>query len=188
MKAKLHPTIEEYRGALGEIVFREVNGKTIVSRKASPSGEPTANQLAHRERFKDAAAYGKTVIANEVLSALYEEAAKAKKITIYLAAITDYIKAPSIQSVDLSTYNGHVGSLIQVHANDDFGLTKVHVSITNSQGMPLENGDAVESTDTPNLWVYTAKFNVPADTLVMIRVVATDLPGGTAVQEESKQL
>jgi hypothetical protein len=102
--------------------------------------------------------------------------------------VADYFNAPTIHDVDLSTYTGHVGSRIHVTASDDFRMKTVEVFLTNSQGMPLESGAAVETMEGSCDWVYTAKFNVPADTLVMIRVVATDLPGGTAVQEESKQL
>jgi hypothetical protein len=70
MKVKLNPAFEEMSGTLGEMVFRELRGETIVSRKSSLSGEPTANQAAHRERFKLAAAYGKSVMADPAALAI----------------------------------------------------------------------------------------------------------------------
>ena len=76
MKIKLNPMFEEARGQLGNLVFREVRGKTFAGRKPSGGGEPTVDQAAHRERFKQAAAYGKSALADPAVRALYEEAAK----------------------------------------------------------------------------------------------------------------
>src|SRR5258706_15444776 len=72
MKIKLNPMFEEARGKLGDLVFREVRGETVASRKPSMSGEPTVDQAAHRERFKLAAAYGKSVMADNNMPALFE--------------------------------------------------------------------------------------------------------------------
>ena len=58
MKVKLNPMFEQASGQLGGIVFREVRGRTFAGRKPSGSGEPTVDQAAQRERFKQAAAYG----------------------------------------------------------------------------------------------------------------------------------
>jgi len=44
MKVKLNPAVEEFRGSLGEIVFRQVRGKTIAARKPSVTA-PVERQL-----------------------------------------------------------------------------------------------------------------------------------------------
>jgi len=51
MKAKLHPMFEQVSGQMGEMVFRVVRGKVVVSRKPVITAEPTQGQVEHRERF-----------------------------------------------------------------------------------------------------------------------------------------
>jgi len=64
MKVVLNPMFEQASGMLGDLVFREMRGKTIISRKATYNDEPTENQVEHRERFKQAVAYDKSVMAD----------------------------------------------------------------------------------------------------------------------------
>ena len=186
MKVKLNPMFEEARGQLGDLVFREVRGKTFAGRKPSGSGEPTADQTAQRERFKQAAAYGKSALANESTRALYEAAAKNKDMPVFAATIADFFNAPVIDALDLVLYNGQEGDPITVSARDDFAVMNVHVSITDEQLNPIESGNAVETSAGSGRWVYTATTSVAPDTNVLIKAVATDRPGGTAVKSEAK--
>ena len=96
MKVKLNPMFEEARGQLGDLVFREIRGNTVASRKPSNNGEPTVDQAAHRERFKQAAAYGKSVMANADTRALYETVAKNKDIPVFALTIADFFNAPAL--------------------------------------------------------------------------------------------
>src|SRR5690349_8671774 len=116
MKVKLNPMFEQASGQLGDIVFREVRGETVASRKPSVSGEPSADQIAHRELFKQAAAYGKSVMANAETLALYEEVAQNKNMPVFALMVADYFNAPTVDNVDLSAYNGQVNDLINIIA------------------------------------------------------------------------
>jgi len=183
MKVKLNPMFEQASGQLGEMVFRELRGETIVSRKPTLSGEPTVEQLAHRERFKQAAAYGKSALANATTRELYEAVARNKNMPVFALTVADFFNAPTIDNVDLSAYNGQAGNLITISARDDFGVVKVHVSITDDAANSIESGEAVLDSGS---WVYTATEAVTAGTNVIVNVVATDRPGGTAVSGSIK--
>src|SRR6266704_1509028 len=94
MKIKLNPMFEQASGQLGDIVFRAVRGEAVASRKPTVSGEPSADQTAQRELFKQAAAFGKSVMADASVRAVYEEIAKNKNIPVFAATIADYFNAP----------------------------------------------------------------------------------------------
>lgn len=177
MKVQLNPVVERASGALGELVFREIRGKTFVSRKPVASANPTEEQIAHRERFKKAAAYGKIAMADEAVRPLYEAAAKAKNIPVFSLTIADYFNTPTIEKVDYSQYDGKAGSFLLINATDDFEVVRVNVAIKDTEGNFLDWGDAVQESGH---WRYTAKVNVQTE--VVLHITATDRPGGTAVQ------
>ena len=185
MKVKLNPAFEGMSGTLGEIVFRELRGKTVVSRKPDTANDqPTAGQTAHRERFKLAAAYGKSALADDAVRPLYEEAARRRNVPIFSVTIADYFNAPLIPDIDLSQYNGARDNVITVPAMDDFGVLSVQVIISDEQGNHIESGAAQETTPGSGRWVYIAQTSPVASTLV-VKAVATDRPGGTAVKSKT---
>lgn len=188
MKVKLNPAFEQMSGALGDLVFREVNGKTVVSRKPATSGIITEAQAAHRERFRLAAAYGKFAMANQTTRAIYDTASEQKDIPAYALSVADFLNMPSVESIDTSTYHGQVSNTIQIVTSDDFGVVNVHVKLTDPQGATIESGIAVEAPVGTGHWSYTATAAVPAGTIVGIQVIATDRPGGTAVHNITKNL
>jgi len=189
-KIKLNPIFEEVSGAFGDLVFREVRGKTVLARKPDFSGvEPSEDQAMHRERFREAVAYGKSVMADADIRAIYEEVSINKDMPIFALTVADFFNAPVIQNVDLSAYNGQVANVIKVRASDDFGVMNVRVAITDAQnGNAVESGNAIETAPGSDLWLYSATEALTAGTLVDITVVATDRPGGMASATHSKSL
>ncbi|MBK9927384.1 MAG: hypothetical protein IPP66_19110 [Anaerolineales bacterium] len=189
MKVKLNPMFEGLRGQMGGVVFRKVNGETIVSRKPSFLGAPTVEQAAHRERFKLAAAYGKSVLADPVARELYEAVANSKKISTFALSVADYLNAPVIYEVDLSAFSGEIGQTIRVKAGDDFGVVKVNVTIADkASNLVYEGDDAIETAPGSGIWLYTTTGGIPDGVTAKISVVATDRPGGTTLQEVTKAL
>lgn len=185
MKVKLNPAFEGMSGTLGEIVFREVRGRTVVSRKPDTANDqPTVGQVAHRERFKLAAAYGKSVMADAALRPLYEEAARRKNVPVFSVTVADYFNAPVIGEIDLSQYTGARDSVITVPATDDFGVQSMQVIISDDQGNHIESGAAQETAQGSGRWVYIAQSSPVASTLV-VKAIATDRPSGTAVKSKT---
>ena len=189
-KARMHPALLEFRGAMGDMLFRKQNGKVYVSIKPDMNGvQPSPAQAAHRERFRDAVDYGKTAMADSDLRKMYEQAAKEKGTPVFALIVADFLNVPSIRDVDLSTYNGQVNEVIKIKASDDFGLVSVRVTITDAQtGNPIESGDAFEIAPGAGLWLYNSTAAVSAGTTMNINVIATDRPGGTAVDTFTKSI
>jgi hypothetical protein len=189
-KVKLNPTFDEFRGSVNNLTYRQRHGKVFASVKPDLSNvQPSEAQIAHQQRFKAAAAYGKTVMADPVVRALYQQAAKERDIPIFALTVADFMHTPSITDTDLSAYNGLVGDVIKIMATDDFGVASVHITISKAQtGETIESGNAIETGLGSGLWLYTATSAAPAETDVQINVVAADRPGGTAVESRIKSL
>jgi len=204
----LPPILEGIRGQVGDLVFKRYGDEVVISRKADPTGKPPSEaQLAHRERFREAALYGKLVMADPSTTlgagperkALYEEAAAAKGQPVFSLTVVDFpatvlrtgFNAPAVGEVDLSAYAGAVGDVIAVRASDDFDVTGVSVTLTDAGGAALESGQAVETPPDSGRWVYTATSAAPTGTdsaraLTRLAVQATDMPGGVSAQEAGK--
>ena len=186
-KVRLNPILEQLRGRVGELVFKRYGGRVIVARKPDFEGQEWSEaQKAHRERFRQAALYGKMVMADAETKAIYEEAAKARGKPVFSLTVADFFNAPTIDEVDLSSYTGSVGDEIVIVARDDFGVAEVGVSLADGDGNPIESGEAVESPAGSGRWVYAASAAVGAGTTVRIAVTAADRPGGTAEAEEER--
>jgi hypothetical protein len=186
-KVKLNPIVEQLRGQVGQLVFRQSYGQQVVGRKADQSGHvPTAGQVEIRDRFREAALYGRVALANPATKKLYEDAADKKGKPVFSMVMADFLNAPSIDEVDLSEYNGTPGSPITIRTEDDFMIDRVTVHISDVDGAQLEGGDA--SLEPDGRWVYAATGTVSAGTNVRITVTATDRPGSTAVKDADKSL
>ncbi|MBI4672648.1 MAG: hypothetical protein HY741_13395 [Chloroflexi bacterium] len=100
-KTKLNPILEQIRGQVGDLVFKRYQGETILARKPDLEGvEPTAAQLAHRERFRQAALYGKLVLADPETKTIYEQAAQERGQPVFSLTLADF---PSTGSGHVST-------------------------------------------------------------------------------------
>jgi hypothetical protein len=184
-KVKLNPVLEGIRGAIGDLVFRHHGEEVIVGRKPDPSNTPpTAGQQAVRERFKLAALYGKTVMADPDSKQLYTTAAKAKGIPVFALALADFFNAPAVDEIDLAAYTGKAGDPIKVRAHDDFALTGVAVAIRGTDGTVLEQGAAAAGTD--GAYSYTATQTLTAGQNVVIEVTATDRPGHKTTKTQAR--
>ncbi|MBI4672653.1 MAG: hypothetical protein HY741_13425 [Chloroflexi bacterium] len=186
-KVKMNPVIEQLRGKIGDLVFKRYGDEVVVARKPDLTGQaPTEAQAAVREQFRQAALYGKMVMADPATKTIYEEAAKAKGQPVFSLTIADFFNAPSVGEVDLSAYAGRVGDTIAIRAHDDFDVTAVKVAIAQADGTAVEEGAATETPPDSGRWTYKATVAVPTGTSVRITVTATDRPGHAGAKEVSK--
>lgn len=156
-------------GRVGKMIgYRQIGGETEAFRRPGKRVKPsTVNQMAHRELFINATYYAKSVNADPVKRAVYNEKRTGRK-SVYNMALTDFIKAPEIRSVNTDNYLGLDGDTIIIRAIDDFKVTAVKVSIMEPGGLLLEQGDAVvQPGDTD--WIYT------------ITVINAQLPGSKII-------
>ena len=170
-------------GKIGDLlIFRQVKGKTIVAKIAEQPKEWSEKQVAQRRRFKSAVIYAKAATTAPETQDIYAAIAEKKKKTPFNVAVADFLSAPEIENVDLSNYTGTPGDIIKVTASDDCIVKSVHISIINSDGSIVEEGDAV-ADDSAYVWTYAAvqnNDNLDGDKIV---VSVSDLPGN--VVEES---
>jgi hypothetical protein len=177
---ELNETINGYRGSIGKLVFKKYKGRTIVGRKVLSSKPPTEAQVNHRADFKAASDFAKTVKANPDLLAFYEPIAKQRDVTVRVVAMGDYMKKPAIKPLDLSTYKGRIGDVIEIRATDDLGLADLNVKIVAQDGTPIESGQAVEEGVSSGKWLYTATKPVAMGSDVFIEVKGCDHAGNKA--------
>ncbi|MDR3245359.1 MAG: hypothetical protein LBT50_02885 [Prevotellaceae bacterium] len=169
------------RGKVGDLlVFRQLNGKTVISKVPQPSKKVSAKQKAHRKHFQRAVMYSSVVVADPDQKAMYEAAAK-KGQTARNVAVADMLNAPDIENVDLSGYNGQIGDVIRIEATDDFAVKEVKVIITNADGTLVEEGAAQPDGMS---WVYTATQTNDDLNGDKIEILASDIPGNIAKESQ----
>ena len=179
-RVRLNPVLEQIHGQIGDLVFKRYQDKVVIARKADNSNlEPSTAQQAARDRFREGAQYGKMVMADPTLKALYAAAAKAKGKPVFSVTMTDFFHAPTITAVSLDNYTGAAGEAIQVTAFDDFEVTAVTVSLADG-GTVLESGTAVVENGR---WTYTTTTSVTPGTAVTVTATALDRPGNSGSAE-----
>ncbi|MBK8905711.1 MAG: hypothetical protein IPM53_31300 [Anaerolineaceae bacterium] len=180
-RVQLNPVLEQIHGQIGDLVFRRYEDQVVLARKSSPGQkEATPAQIATRERFRAGAQYGKLVMADPALKALYATAAKAKKKPVFSVMVADYLHAPSVTAVALDGYTGAADETITVNAYDDFEVMAVTVTLANEGGAVLESGAAVVENGR---WTYTTTTAVTPGTTVTVTATAVDRPGNSGSAE-----
>jgi hypothetical protein len=181
-KARLHPSLLELNGAMGDMVFKKRGKKVYVSIKSKgTTAEPSDAQLAQRKAFKKAVNYVKTVMADETSRAFYEDLAQKRETTLRALCIRDFLSVPTMDELDLSQYQGKVGDRILITTSDKVGVVRVDVSLVNPDGTTIERGQAVEQGDGSGNWEYVATVPVALGADIFIEAEAYDRPGHRAV-------
>lgn len=176
-KTLLNTALAKISGRIDNWVYRRRHGQLIVAKRPDFSEVvPTANQLAARERFNLAAAYGRRVMADPVQRAFYAAIGDETGNNAFAEALTDFLKPPTVTALETAGYHGQIGDPIGIAATDTHGVTAVAVTIRNAANAVLEQGAAVLTDGT---WTYTATTAIAAATAVTIEAVATDRPGQT---------
>lgn len=181
-KTQLNSALNGISGGIDNWVYRSVRGRTVISRRGTNTSPLTEPQIAVRERFRLAADYAKAGTADPAQQAIYAPFAKERSISLFSAMMTDYLKPPVVNVIDLSAYHGQIGEPIRVRASDDIEVMGVHVTLQAPDLSVLEEGPAVLQFGT---WVYLTTTARPADgTALTITAKATDRPGNTATKSE----
>lgn len=164
-----------------QIVFRQVNGKTLMCKSPIGRGKTSAKQEQQQEKFKKASQYAKQALEDPVLSAEYAlEAKRRKGLSAYNVAVADYLTSPTIEQVDISAYTGNVGEKIKVQAYDDYKVKSVKVYIHTSSSSLVEEGSATEQGIE---WIYTTQTTNTNLSGSKITVKVTDTAGNESEQE-----
>ena len=173
-------------GKVTGLVFRQnANGSVSVGDAPRPSSKaPTAGMLAQRQRFQQAAFYGRAVQQDPARKAAYEVGIDGNTQSAYVVAVADFLNAPDIRNVDFAAYHGQVGNTILIQATDDFAVHHVHVRIQHPDGSLVEEGDALAEADG-----YTFRYATTTDNSSFagnkILVSAFDNPGNETTEQRT---
>jgi hypothetical protein len=125
---------------------------------------------------------------DDELRPFYEALGKRRNIPPRAAAMSDYLKRPSLEGLDISGYAGQPGDQIYFLAADNVGVLGAVVTIGDGNGTVFESGSAVEVETDSGYWMYDAKNAIPAGTTVAINVKVSDRPGTTVEVTQQKAL
>ena len=185
---EMHPPFKHYRGKIGDLVYRKRKGKTIVALSPDADRPLKKGEIALRKNFTDASAWATLALKNPEMLQVYEELAEERDIPTRAVAVSDFLVRPTVETPDLSNYNGQIGSQILFQATDNVGVTGARVTISDEAGNRYESGIPVEIDADAGLWMYTALSAVPADTTVLVTVQVNDRPGNIAEVTEEIEL
>ncbi len=164
-------------GSLGDqfILRKGKAGTTIITAKRSSNAnrEFSATQLAHQEAFREAIAYAKSSMDQEV----YITKAEGTNMTPFNAAVADWFNKPQVLEINIEAWTGALGQVIRVRAKDDTRVANVKVQITDTDGTVLEAGEAVQAEGL--WWAYTTQTTVTNPVAATINATAYDLPGNS---------
>jgi hypothetical protein len=173
-------------GKIGDLlVFRQVDGKTVISKVPEPPKKVSEKQAEQRRRFRQAVIYAKSAVESPDTKEIYGKMAAKKGRTPFIVAVADFLHVPEIRHIDLSNYSGQAGDTIRIEAEDDAMVKYVHVSIITSEGTLIEEGQATPDI-SGYIWTYAAKEDNDRSNYGKIVVSISDLPGN--VVEESEEL
>ena len=174
MATSNNPLTKGLSGRMGQIVFSQRNGKTIISMRPRKSKTVSSPQSANRENFKNACIYAKSAMINTSLKQAYAARAKPGQ-TAYNVAFAEFYTLTVIQKIDSSAYNGREGSAVMITVADGFAIASIHVRIT---GKRFFSEDGPASLLPAGLgWVYVSTSENPTITDTKIHVTVTDMGG-----------
>jgi hypothetical protein len=168
-----------------QVVFKERGGRVYVAGppNTNENRKPTELQQEVQDRFKKASEYAKDAMTDPDMKAAYAKLAN-KRQTAYNIAFKDAYNPPVVMAVFANGYRGVVGDSIIIQAKDDFKVVEVRVSIFNTLGELIEEGEAV-AMGTRRSWNYTvtqANASLPG---TKIKASAFDIPENEGTLEVS---
>ncbi|WP_276374402.1 hypothetical protein [Chryseolinea sp. H1M3-3] len=169
----LHKNI---RGAVGDLIFRNYNGKTIVS--ARPVYKNETNTEARRQaraRFSDAALFASHAMQNPKQKAYYQQKARQLKLpNAYTAAITDYLRKAKATVITPSSFSARKGDIIVIRVSKSvFKIASIKVMACDQQGKVLSE-QALTGTQDQKIFHFTFAEDFPDFDKLKI---TTDEPG-----------
>jgi hypothetical protein len=168
-------------GMIGKmLVFRQLNGRTVISAAPRVNAQATDRQKEQRQRFQRAVLYAGAAASDPQMAAAYAAAAKPGQ-HIRNVAIADFLHAPDINTVDVSRYHGQPGDIMRIEVTDDFAVKEVKVVITNPDGSLVEEGYA-QPEAAGYEWTYRATAVNDELEGDRIEIFASDIPGNISTE------
>lgn len=190
----LNPAIQIISGDVGGFVYRQqADGSVIVAKPplTDPDRVPTEAQAQHLQRFKEASARFQRLMEDTGVKSAYQAIVAERGTPARLRALVigDILKAPKIQTIDLSRYTGAIGDMIRIVAEDNVGVFQLKLTIYDTTtDAELESAERPVTEKISGMveWIYTATVEAPADHLVEVQVTVSDLAQNESVSVNQK--
>jgi len=167
-------------GSIGkQLVFKQYGDRTIVSAMPDMSKVvKSKKQKAENVKFSEASAYAQAQMADPVSKAEYKAKAKGLQKP-HNVAIADFYNPPEIRKIDATDVRAT--KTVTIYAIDDFMVTDVTVEVYDTDGVLLEQGHAVETSQW--FWAYQIMGDISSLNGIRLVVAAFDKPGNKTTQE-----
>lgn len=173
-----NPLLQGLSGTIGKtLVIRQTKHGIVV---ASPPRKVKRTHEANRrvrEKFTSATRYANEQMRNWETKRLYQDGVNKRLCSAYQVAVSDFLRAPIVDSVETNRYAGTAGHQIDVFASDDFMVTSVEVIIRNEMQQKVEQGQATRLGMLGDHWVYVTETDIPIAPGYTIEARARDIPG-----------
>jgi hypothetical protein len=179
-RSKNNPLTKGLSGMVGkQIVFRTWNGKTFISVAPKKPKKQSPVQKENRTKFKRATIYAKSMMKDPLKKTEYKDIAKKLQLpNAYTAAITDYMRNPQIEALDLANYSGKADEEIKVTVSKkEFEVQEVEVVVVDQNGEVVEKGKAVKGV--ANEWIYKTIKNTESTNTAKFLIRVRDKTGNT---------
>jgi len=96
MAELINPLLKGLRGRVGELVFRNLNGKTVVSKYIAKQDKKkeSLHQASNRHKFKEASARAKLLLDDPAMREFFNEEARRLKLpNAYTAAVRTALRS-----------------------------------------------------------------------------------------------
>lgn len=175
-------------GLFGDsVTVRKANNRVVVENRPKRTGKKrrlTENEENQRERFREASRYASSVQQDEALRAIYAARKRGKYESAYTVALADFHNPPKISAIEVHPREVGDKDEIQVNASDDFMVVRVTVEIVDTNGRPIEKGEATQNQDKYiNGWFSIPSLAQPIKRGMRITAAAYDRPGNRTVKE-----
>src|SRR5437016_5595639 len=110
-----------FRGKLGNLQYRRIRGKDIVSPVPDMSKvEWTPAQIAQRATLIANGKWGRAALEDPTTKAAYTARARELDIPVFALIYSDRRRGPVLKSIDVSRYSGKAGEVIRIQVDDAF--------------------------------------------------------------------
>ena len=171
-----------FGGSIGNLVFRQVRGKTIVTGKPRAPKKQSEQQRTNRLKFKQASRWAKATVNDPEKKAYYLRMAKKLKLpNAYTAAISDYMRKGEIKEIDTRSYKGNTGDVIRIKTHKkDFAVRNVKLTLYNTTENIIESGSAVFKN---GFFIYKASNTLAEKSSVTVKATLPDHPWNEVQRE-----
>jgi hypothetical protein len=151
------------RGAVGDLIFRNYNGKTVVSvRPVYKNETKTEARRKARGRFRDATDYAIYAMEIVKLKSYYKQKARQLKLpNAYTAAITDYLRKAKVIVSRRSSFAAKKGDVMYISVTKSvFRINNIRGLLCNAKGEVLTE-QTLTITDAEKGFELHLKDDVP---------------------------